>query len=293
MNICDCIDEMWLVAQEEMDFFREAENIRTIRRNNEGIQYVYCPKVYDELTTKNVLVMEYIGGFELNDTKAMAEQGYNVSEVCTKFINNYIKQFAEDRFFHADPHPGNIRVQDGRIVWLDLGMMGRLTEKDAELVTGCMRAIFSNDYLHFADNVLKICEHDPNLDKAAYYERMRAYLDKYRVISMAEMSSTVDIFADLYRISRGFGIKVPRSMTMFWRSLAIMEGTVSDLAPDTDLAAIIGKHLAAQSLVKGIAGSITKSISHKKLISGKPLSYNGHEQEPDEIIDETEEEKPE
>lgn len=82
-------------------------------------------------------------------------------------------------------------------------------------------------------------------------------------------------------------------MTMFWRSLAIMEGTVSDLAPDTDLAAIIGKHLAAQSLVKGIAGSITKSISHKKLISGKPLSYNGHEQEPDEIIDETEEEKPE
>ncbi|MFR7759219.1 MAG: hypothetical protein ACLU3G_09145 [Christensenellales bacterium] len=132
------------------------------------------------------------------------------------------------------------------------------------------------------------------MDKEAYYERMRAYLDKYRVISMADMSSTVDIFADLYRISRDFGIKVPRSMTMFWRSLAIMEGTVSDLSPDTDLAAIIGKHLAAQSLVKGIAGSITKSISHRKLISGKPLSYTGHEQEPDEIIDEAvDEEKPE
>ena len=153
MNLCDCIDEMWLVAQEEMDFFREAENIRTIRRNNEGVQYVYCPRVYDELTTKNVLVMEYIGGFELNNTEEMRRQGYNVHEVCTKFINNYIKQFAEDRFFHADPHPGNIRVQDGRIVWLDLGMMGRLTEKDAELVTSCMRAIFSNDYLKFADNL--------------------------------------------------------------------------------------------------------------------------------------------
>ena len=83
-------------------------------------------------------------------------------------------------------------------------------------------------------------------------------------------------------------------MTMFWRSLAIMEGTVSDLSPDTDLAAIIGKHLAAQSLVKGIAGSITKNISHRKLISGKLLSYTGHEQEPDEIIDEAvDEEKPE
>lgn len=289
MDLCDCIDEMWLVAQEEMDFQREAENIRTVRRNIEGIQYVYCPKVYDELTTRNVLVMEYIGGFELNDIKTMEELGYDRKEVCTKFINNYIKQFAEDRFFHADPHPGNIRVLDGKIVWLDLGMMGRLTEKDAELVTGCMRAIFSNDYIEFADNVLCICEHDPNIDMPAYYERMRKYLDKYRVVSMAEMSSTVDIFADLYRISRDFNIKVPSSMTMFWRSMGIMEGTVTDLDPETDLAAIIGKHMAAQALVKGVVGSITKSISHKKLISGKPLSYNGHIQEPDEEIEETEE----
>ena len=108
------------------------------------------------------------------------------------------------------------------------------------------------------------------------------YLDKYRVVSMAEMSSAVDIFADLYRIARDFGIKVPKSFTMFWRSLSIMEGTVSDLSPETDLAAIIGKHLAAQSLVKGVAGSITKKISHRKLISGSALSYNGHIEEADD-----------
>ena len=282
MNLADTIDEVWAVAQEEMDFVREAENIRRVRENIEGIKYVYCPRVYDELSTKNVLVMEYIGGFELTDKAAMAEQGYDTQEVCTKFINNYIKQFAEDRFFHADPHPGNVRVWDGRIVWLDLGMMGRLTETDARLIKVCMKAIFSNDYIGFADAVLSICEHDPAIDMDAYYERMRVYLDKYRVVSMAEMSSAVDIFADLYRIARDFGIKVPKSFTMFWRSLSIMEGTVSDLSPETDLAAIIGKHLAAQSLVKGVAGSITKKISHRKLISGSALSYNGHIEEADD-----------
>ena len=290
MDLGDTMDEVWAVAQEEMDFEREAENIRRVRENIEGIRYVYCPRVYDELSTKHILVMEYIGGFELTDKVQLEAQGYDVHEVCTKFINNYIKQFAEDRFFHADPHPGNVHVWDGRIVWLDLGMMGTLTVTDAELIKVCMMAIFSNDYLGFADAVLKICQHDPELDKEAYYERMRVYLDKYRVISMAQMSSTVDIFADLYRIARDFGIKVPKSMTMFWRSLSIMEGTVSDLSPETDLAAIIGKHLAAQALVKGVAGSITKKISHKKLISGGPLSYSGHEQEPDEEIDELEEE---
>lgn len=288
MDIADCLDELWLVAQEELDFVREAENIRRLRRNIEGIEYVYCPEVYDGLSTKNVLVMEYIGGFELNDTEAMAHEGYDVNEVCTKFINNYIKQFAEDRFFHADPHPGNVRVCDGRIVWLDLGMMGRLTDKDARLIGTCMRSIVSNDYRRFADCVLEICEHSENIDMDAYYARMRRYLDKYRIISMAEMSSTVDIFADLYRIARDFDIRVPKSLTMFWRSLSIMEGTVSELAPETDLAAIIGKHLAAQAMVRGVAGVITKSVSHKKLISGRALSYNGHIQEPDEDIPEDE-----
>ena len=276
MDIAECLDELWQVAQEELDFEREAENIRTLRRNIEGIRYVYCPAVYDELSTKNVLVMEYIGGFELNDTAALAAEGYDVNEVCTKFINNYIKQFAEDRFFHADPHPGNVRVWNGRIVWLDLGMMGHLTEDDARLIGSCMRSIVSNDYRSFGDSVLRICEHSPDINMADYYERMRVYLDKYRIISMEQMSSTVDIFADLYRIARDFDIRVPKSLTMFWRSLSIMEGTVTDLAPDTDLAAIIGKHLAAQAMIRGVAGAITKTVSHRKLISGDPLSYNGH-----------------
>lgn len=281
MDIGETVDEVWTVAQEEMDFLREAENIRRLRRNIEGIKYAYCPAVYDELTTKNILVMEYIGGVELTDKAAMLAQGYDIQEVCTKFINNYIKQFAEDRFFHADPHPGNVRVWNGRIVWLDLGMMGTLTEQDAELIKVCMRAIVSNDYVAFSDAVLRICEHGPELDREVYYERMRAYLDKYRVISMAAMSSTVDIFADLYRIARDFGIKVPKSLTLFWRSLSIMEGTVSDLSPQTDLAAIIAKHMAAQALASGVAGSVSRKISHRRLVSGGLLSYNDNPAEPE------------
>lgn len=282
MDLNDTIDEVWAVAQEEMDFLREADNIKRMRKNLEGIRYAYCPKVYDELTTKHILVMEYIGGCELTDKEALERDGYDVQEVCTKFINNYIKQFSEDRFFHADPHPGNVHVWDGRIVWLDLGMMGTLSKDDAELIKACMKSIVTNDYKAFADSVLGICGHPPEIDLDAYYARMQAYLDKYRVISMAQMSSTVDIFADLYRIARDFGIKVPKSFTMFWRSLSIMEGTVSDLSPSTDLAAIIAKHMAAQSLVGGVAGSITKKISHRRLISGGPLHYKGSTSDDDE-----------
>lgn len=283
VDLPDAIEQMWLVAKEEMDFIREAENIKTVRKNTENISYIYCPKVYDELTTKNVLVMEYIGGYDINDKEHLLADGYNIKEICTKFINNFIKQFAEDRFFHADPHPGNVRVQDGQIVWLDLGMMGYLTQKDADLVTVCMKSIFTNDYVGFANAVLNICEHDPNIDMDKFYAAMKAYLNKYRVISMEDMIDTVDIFKDLFNISREFKIKVPGSMTMFWRSMGVMEGTVADLAPDTDLVAIIGKHLAAQAFGNTLAGSVLKGVTHRKLISGKPLSYNGHVQDDDDI----------
>lgn len=292
MDLGNVLDEMWEVAKQEMDFKCEAENIRRLAENIEGIKYVYCPKVYDELSTKNILVMEYIGGCELNDIEALKRDGYDLSEVCMRFINNYIKQFAEDHFFHADPHPGNVHVCDGRIVWLDLGMMGTLTDDCAELIKVCMKAIVSNDHIAFTDAVIRICEAEVD-DVDACYAAMKDYLAKYRIVSMEEMSSTVDIFSDLYHIAKQFGITVPKSMTMFWRSISIMEGVVSQLMPDMNLSLIIGKHLAAQSMVGGVAGAISKKASHRKLVSGSALSYNGHPHDPDDEVEDIEDDEKE
>ena len=82
-----------------------------------------------------------------------------------------------------------------------------------------MRAIVTNDHVSFADAVLRICETPENIDRDGFYASMRTYLDKYRIITMEEMSSTVEIFSDLYQIARSYGIRIPKSMTMFWRSI--------------------------------------------------------------------------
>jgi ubiquinone biosynthesis protein len=60
--------------------------------------------------------MEYIGGYQIDDADGLTEAGYDLDEIAVKLVNNYIKQITVDRFFHADPHPGNIRVRDGKIV---------------------------------------------------------------------------------------------------------------------------------------------------------------------------------
>ena len=124
------ISEFWSAAKEEMDFLREAANMETFSKNNENVVFVASPKLYRELTTAQVLVMEYIDGYSISDTHTLEQEGYDLVEIGEKLADNYVRQIMQDGFFHADPHPGNLRIRGGKIVWLDMGMMGRLTPRD-------------------------------------------------------------------------------------------------------------------------------------------------------------------
>ena len=64
----------------------------------------------------------------------LLEAGYDLDEIGSKMADNYVKQIMEDGFFHADPHPGNMRIRDGKIVWIDMGMMGRFSQRDQVLL---------------------------------------------------------------------------------------------------------------------------------------------------------------
>ena len=283
----NALDETWRVAQQEMDFHQEAQNIERMREILAPMEYAYAPAVFHDLTKTNVLVMEFIDGYELNDHKGMLDAGYDLSEVCQKMIRSYIKQWAEDLFFQADPHSGNIRVADGRIVWLDLGMMGHLTDREAEALHHCMHGIWKNDVAEFTDWGLVLFGYPMEHPQKAEIRRdFTAFLDKYRVQSIREMNETGDIFVELIGIGAKYGIEIPMSLTMYGRSLLVMEGTVSDLDENTDLADIIGKHLAAYAIGDGVAGRIARKLSHKKLCSGGRLRCNATAgQEIEEIPD--------
>jgi predicted unusual protein kinase regulating ubiquinone biosynthesis (AarF/ABC1/UbiB family) len=112
-------------------------------------------------------------------------------------------------------------------------------------------------------------------------------LDKYRVQSIREMNETGDVFVDMITIAGKYDMEVPMSLTMYGRSLLVMEGTVSDLDQTTDLSDIIGKHLAAYAIGDGVAGKIARKLSHRKLCSGARLRYdaNAAEEVPEEADD--------
>ena len=167
------LDELWKVTQEEMNFLTEAANIEEFHRKNRDVAFVDTPVLYREYTTPHVIVMEYIDGFSIDDKENLQENGYDLNEVGSKLIDNFIKQVMVDGFFHADPHPGNLRVRDGKIVWIDMGMMGRLSEHDREEIGRAIEGIALNDIGMIQDAVLAIGEFRGKPDQSKLFEDIR------------------------------------------------------------------------------------------------------------------------
>jgi ubiquinone biosynthesis protein len=166
------LDEIWHTVQEELDFTIEANNIAEFKRLNDGVAYADCPATFPKWCTKNVLVMEYIAGHQIDDADGLRADGYDLNEIAVKLVHNYIRQITVYRFFHADPHPGNIRVQGGKIIWLDLGMMGRISPREAELYMGIIRTIYDQDVPALTQTLLALGQYDRAPDQQALTERI-------------------------------------------------------------------------------------------------------------------------
>lgn len=228
------LDELWSVAQEEMDFLKEAANMDEFSRNNASVQYVTTPKLYHEYSTGHVLVMEYIDGYSLDDVESLQNAGYDMDEIGTKFVNNFIKQVMDDGFFHADPHPGNVKIRDGKIVWIDMGMMGRLSEKDRRTMIKGIRGIALHDISMVEDSVLEIGEFRGKPDRERLYQDLKKFIADYGTTSMGSLDVAAAI-AGLVEIMKQNRISLPHGVSMLCRGLTHIQGVLAVISPDINM----------------------------------------------------------
>lgn len=228
------LDELWSVAQEEMDFLKEAANMDEFSRNNASVQYVTTPKLYHEYSTGHVLVMEYIDGYSLDDVESLQNAGYDMDEIGTKFVNNFIKQVMDDGFFHADPHPGNVKIRDGKIVWIDMGMMGRLSEKDRHTMIKGIRGIALHDISMVENSVLEIGEFRGKPDRERLYQDLKKFIADYGTTSMGSLDVAAAI-ARLVEIMKQNRISLPHGVSMLCRGLTHIQGVLAVISPDINM----------------------------------------------------------
>ncbi len=237
------LDEMWMVAQEEMNFLIEAKNMEEFSHLNQDVAYVTSPKLYRDFTAPQVLVMEYIDGIPIDNKEALLEAGYDLNEIGTKMADNYVKQIMEDGFFHADPHPGNVCIRDGKIVWIDMGMMGRFSPHDQAQIQKAIRGVAVQDVSAVVEAVMSVGEFKDKPNQKQLYSDVNNWLIRYGNASFGTMNMG-SVLQDLAEIMRENRMGMPASLTMLVRGLTTIEGVMAEIAPDISLIQVAAVRLA-------------------------------------------------
>ena len=237
------IDEMWATAKQEMDFIIEAENAREFYTNNIDVAFVKCPKIIDNYSTSKILVMEYIDGPFIDNVSELENSGYDLEEIAGKLAYNFVKQVIDDGFFHADPHCGNILIENGKIAWIDLGMMGRLSSRDKKLFADAVAAIGNNDIAKLTDFALKIGVYKEKISYSALSSDIETMLNKYGTIDFSNMD-LMQLSDDFLAILKEHKIGIPKGISMLFRAMSTIQGTLRTLSPGINFIQIMVDYMS-------------------------------------------------
>ena len=245
------VEEMWATFLEETDFRREAANLAEFAELNRDCVFVACPKVYTDLCSEFVLVMEYVDGISIRDTKRLLENGYDLEEIGVKVMDNYATQIMEHGFFHADPHPGNILVKDGKVIYIDLGIMGRLSVRDRGGFKRIVEAVGSKNSAELKDALITFSvAHDMNaIDHPRFLAELDNVLESYGSTDVADIDIGA-LLGDIMVLTRQCKVTLPASVTAVSRGIITMEGSLQDCLANANIVDIINGHLQRSKNIK-------------------------------------------
>ena len=246
-NFNDIIDEMFETAKEEMNFLIEASHTEEFYEKNKNILYIRSPKVYKEYTTSKSLVMEYMSGIRINDFITLDEHGYDRDEIGKKLAANYIKQALDDGYFHADPHTENLKIKDGKIIYLDFGMMGRLSKRDRELLSKCILAILKDDVTEVSHILLAFGKTRGQVDHMVLKNDIKRVLDKNKSQDIADIDIK-DFMNDFLAMLSNNHISLPKDVTMLIRGIIVLEGVLRSVSPNINLMQILSTHIKPDNI---------------------------------------------
>jgi len=263
------LDEIWNTAKLEMDFLNEAENAHRFFELNRDINYVSCPLIYDEYTTSKVLIMEYIEGIEIDQTVALAAAGYDLKEIGKKLAESFVKQIIDDGFFQADPHPGNIIIRNGQIIWIDLGMMGTLSKHDMGLFRRSVKALAVGDIESLEGVILSLGVHKgPRINHSKLYEDIDMMLQEYGTEDLCNVNIG-RMMEEMMRIAGDNHIAMPSGISMLSRGVITIEGVISVVTPEINIVNIMTNHMTGQEFKNFDLEKFIETNGRRLLISGE------------------------
>ncbi|MBS4174433.1 AarF/UbiB family protein [Bacillus sp. FJAT-49736] len=226
--------ELQQVIKRELDFHQEMEAIQHFRTHFQKMDKLIIPKVYPELSTSRVLVMEWVEGSKITDVEFLEKYQVNTEDLSIRLLQLFIPQWLEAGIFHADPHAGNVLVKpDGTIILLDFGMVGEISKKDADSFQDLLQAILLKNYSMAVQVLTELGFIYPGADTT----KIERILKEALSIDLAHYKE-MDLFAvkkELNDLVRSLPIQVPTRFIFLGRSFVTIEGMLHTISPKSEL----------------------------------------------------------
>jgi predicted unusual protein kinase regulating ubiquinone biosynthesis (AarF/ABC1/UbiB family) len=242
------VDEFGIKLFEEIDYINEGHNAEKFANNFRNDPTVKVPSIYWRYSSVRVLTLEWINGFKLNDTKSIREAGLEIDKIIETGVTAGLRQLLEHGFFHADPHPGNLfALADGRMAYIDFGMMDQLEQYTKETIAGSVVHLINKDYQALAANFVKLGFLTPNTDIRPIIPALETVLGEAigESVSNFNFKTITDKFSELMY---DYPFRVPAKFALIIRSLVTQEGLALSLNPQFKIVEVSYPYVARRLL---------------------------------------------
>jgi ubiquinone biosynthesis protein len=222
------VDEFERSINEELDFFHEAASIRTFYENHRHRPSIRIPKVFDALSSRTVLTMEYLDAQKLNSASSSEAANQKLAHV---MLDAAFAQLFEDGLFHGDPHPGNLLVLDGpRLGLIDFGLVGQLTRPMQDTLISLIMALSLKDSESVARILYRMGQPDGRTNLNAFRADIDQLLTTYLPNSLEQLNAK-HLTRDLLNLAVRYRIRVPKEYAILARASVGLEGMIRSLYP--------------------------------------------------------------
>ncbi len=229
-------DDFSFTLRNELDYQREGRNADRLRESFAGQKnLLYIPKIYWQLSTRQVLVMERIEGIKINDIPALDAAGYDRHKVALHSASTTIKQVLEDGFFHADPHSGNYLIMPGEVIGLvDFGKVGYLRDKDRRDLIRLYIVAIEMDVDGMIDQLVRVGAVGVDVDRNRLAYDLGRFLNKYYGVPIKYVRAR-ELIDEITAITFRHHLRLPATWWLVGQTIVMLEGIGLQLDPDFDV----------------------------------------------------------
>ncbi len=229
------LSELDRTIHQELDFRKEGENADIFKRLFSKQPMVDVPLVHWIYTTDKVLTMSYVTGYRISQTAEMKNAGIDLTELGKRLASCISEQIFIQGFFHADPHPGNLIIQDdGSLVFLDLGMVGRLNENKRKILADMFVGIATQDAHQVVQAFLDMNTMRQRVNLRHFEADIERLLEQYMSLPVNEIK-VGELLAEIFQLAFTYKIRLPAAFTLISKVLITLQGLLEKLDPDLNL----------------------------------------------------------